>query len=168
MWYLGLRAPARPGHVIDRCLAFGVTRTASGGSDIVILSEAAWVLTRPRWDHIPRAAHVVKVTSAVNGHPGRLVTLVNPRIVRRIRRLINGSRVVQPGGFTACPFGPARVAYRLVFRARPGGPTLAVAEAVLEGCSSLSLTVRGQPGPPLADGWGLVQLLQKIRAVPGG
>lgn len=165
-WYLGLGPPSRPGHVIHRCLFLAITRTAGGGSDVSVVSQATWVLTRPRWDLIPRSARVVTVTSVVNGGRARKVTLVASGTVKRIRRLINGSGVVQPGGFASCFFSSATYTYRVVFRAYAGGPTLAAARAVVEGCSSLSLSVDGRPGPPLLDGLGLAELVHSIRAGP--
>jgi hypothetical protein len=156
--------PADRGRVVQRCVGVAVKRRASGGGSAVgIVSEATWVLTRPRWDYIPHRVRLVTVTLNLAGGRSRPVTLAESSTVSRIVRLIDRSTAPQPEMFH-CPLGLPET-YRLVFRARRDGPALARATADLNGCAALWVTVDGRRGPLLDAADRLGMLLPGIGAV---
>jgi hypothetical protein len=165
VWYLTFGFPSDPDHILQRCVGVVVKRRANGSSGIGVESQATWVLTRPKWDFVPRATRLITVTLDLAGAHSKPVTLTAPRAVKRIVRMINHAEVVQPG-LRHCPRGRSE-SYRMVFRARSTGPALARATANLNGCTSLFLSVRGQRGPILDAGWPLGELLPRVGAVRG-
>jgi hypothetical protein len=145
-------------------LTVSVVADGHGESAVAAVSGATWIVTRPRRDYVPRAARIVTVSVGVGGVRSSPVTFASPRSIRVIVGLINRSPVIQPA-FTSCFFSFTTDTYRLVFRARAGGPALARAQAVVSGCSDLELSVGGREGPFLTDGWGLANLLLRTGGV---
>jgi len=77
--------------------------------------------------------------------PPKPVTITAPAKVAELRALINSLPPSPPGMFS-CPaaFGDNLV---LTFRARPGGPALAVATDMLSGCPAVDLVIGGKSQP---------------------
>jgi hypothetical protein len=135
-----------PGHVVGRTIIVEVAPAKGGGSAMRADSETKWIVTRPRWDRIPKSVRVVTVTFKLEGHPSRPVTFTGLQALRRIKRSIDHAQVRQPGPFPSCPFQISK-SFSLSFRARRGGPVLARANPYFTCPSDMSLSVRGRHGP---------------------
>jgi hypothetical protein len=155
---------AAPGRVVGRLVIVEVAPAKGGGSVLRADSQAKWIVTRPRWDHIPKSARVVTVTFLLEGHPSRPVTFTSRQKLRPIVRSIDQAQVRQPEPAPPCPAETVE-AFRLSFRARAGGPVLARAAAYFTCPSDMSLSVRGQHGPLLISPSKLWNILVGIGAV---
>ncbi len=80
--------------------------------------------------------------------PPKPVTITDPAKVSELRALINSLPLIPPGMFS-CPAGFGDD-LGMTFRARSGGPALAVATDVLSGCPMVTLTIGGKSQPALA------------------
>jgi hypothetical protein len=125
------------------------TAAAGGGKTAVrVDADVAYQPARPATERVPGTARVVTITqtSGYRGSPPRPVTVTSPATVARIVGYVNGLPVsTVPRG---APCSSAAVDFRLDFRARPGGPLLAVAGGPV-GCDILNFTIAGRPQPPL-------------------
>ena len=116
-------------------------------------AQVTWQPPVPASEKIPADAKAVTIsmTPGLNAHgkkPPKPVTLTDQAKVSDLRALINSLPLVPPGMFS-CP-----IAYGgdiiMTFRARPGGPALAVATDVLSGCPMITLTIGGKSEPALS------------------
>jgi hypothetical protein len=139
----------------DRELVVEVIAAASGQTAIRVDAQVAWQPPRPRSECVPSAARVVTVAAvpdtAAPASAGRLrlpapVTITSEPVVKRLAALVD-SLPLSTIGVTSCPAFLAPVV-RLTFRARPGGPALAVAEGP-EPCGTVAFTVGGRQQPAL-------------------
>ena len=163
-WQDSYDLPAVPGQaspsgqIDSRTMTVSAVGAGNGRADIEVVVVVGWIPPRPAAEVVPPDARAVTiaVTPDINLHitPPAPVTVTDPAQVRRIVALVDGLPLAPPGAFS-CPFdGFARLV--LTFRARPGGPALAVAEPDLEGCQWVSFTIGGTPWPSLgATGRGL-------------
>ena len=110
-------------------------------------AQVTWQPAVPASEKVPAAAKAVTISMdlAMNQgskKPPKPVTITDPAKVGQLRALINSLPLFPPGVFS-CPaaFGDNLV---LTFRARPGGPALAVATDMLSGCGGVDLTIGGQ------------------------
>jgi hypothetical protein len=113
-------------------------------------AQIAWQPARPLSTFVPPTARVVTLAEVpvTDQHP-RLpspVTVTGEPVVRRLAALVNGLPL-STVGVAACPI-PFGNALRLTFRARPGGPPLAVAEGPAL-CGTVTLTLHGKQQPAL-------------------
>ena len=95
------------------------------------------------------------------------MTITGPVRLRRIVALVDGLPLFPPGVFFCPVDGFARLV--LTFRARPGGPALAVAEPDLEGCQRVSFTIGGKPQPslgPVGGGRSFAASVARIAGLP--
>ena len=129
--------------------------------------QVTWQPPVPATEKVPATAKAVTISMdlGANQHgkkPPKPVTITDPAKVSQLRALINGLPLSPPGMFS-CPaaFGDDLM---LTFRARPGGPALAVATDMLSGCSLLDLTIGGKSEPALSGASG-PQIL-KIAGLP--
>jgi hypothetical protein len=122
----------------------------NGQTGIRVDAEVAWQPPRPPSTFVPATARVVTLAqvSLIDQHPKvpSPVTITSEPVVRQLAALVNGLKLSTVGA-ASCPadFGNALV---LTFRARPGGPPLAVAQGP-ESCGMVLLTLHGKEQPAL-------------------
>ena len=116
-------------------------------------AQVTWQPPVPASEKVPADAKAVTISMdlGLNQHgkkPPKPVTLTNPAKVSELRALINSLPLTPPGMF-GCPisFDDDLV---MTFRARPGGPALAVATDLLSGCGMVTLTIGGKSKPALS------------------
>lgn len=153
-----------PGHVVGRSVIVEVAPAQGGGSAMRADSEAKWIVTRPRWDRIPRSVRVVTVRFLLEGHPSQPVTFTGLQALRPIERLIDHAQVRQPGPLPPCPFQIGQ-GFSLSFRAHRDGPVLARAAAAFTCPPYMSLNVGGRGGPTFISPWPLWDRLVSMGAV---
>jgi hypothetical protein len=130
--------------------------------------EAVWITPRPAWLQIPDGASRVVFTAAGATDRGRAGPVSTPLVIsgaraRRLVAFINRLPVTQPG-LVSCPAAFAE-SVTLRFEAADGG-TLAQAVEQPTGCASVSLTIGGRAGPPLADDPSVTSELERLGAIP--
>jgi hypothetical protein len=167
--------PARPspsGQIDSRTMTVFAVDAGNGRADIEVLVSVGWIPPRPAAEVVPPAARAVTIAVEpdINLHitPPAPVTVTDPARVRRIVALVDGLPLSPPSGDLSCPSdGFARLV--LTFRARPGGPALAVAEPDLEGCQRVSFTIGGKPQPslgPVSGGLSFAASAARIAGLP--
>ena len=116
-------------------------------------AQVTWQPAVPASEKVPAAAKAVTISIdlGLNQHgkkPPKPVTITDPAKVSKLRALINSLPLTPPGMFS-CPagFGDGLI---MTFRARPGGPALAVATDLLSGCPMVTLTIGGKSEPALS------------------
>jgi hypothetical protein len=164
--YVWFTFPSASARVLERSLAVEVTSARGGGTAVRADGVAVWLLTRPKWDLVPRSVRVVTATFGIPGVPGarsRSVTFSVPHIVGRVVRLINRAVVIQPA-FRGCPKAVYET-FALAFRARRGGAAIARATVFPTGCRWVRLAVGGRRGLELNNAKELTSLLLAAGAV---
>jgi hypothetical protein len=153
-WSDSFSLPAVPGVLNPRRLLVEVTDAGGGQTALRIDAQVTWLPAKPASERIPSAARVVTITAipGLDQHGRQLApaTITDASVVSRIGSLLDGLPVFPPGTYS-CPMDTGK-GLRLTFRATARGPALAVANIVLDGCATVSLTVGGATGPTLA-GW---------------
>jgi hypothetical protein len=113
-------------------------------------SLVSWTPPRPAAERVPASAKVVTITAepmAGTAMPqGSPATVTDPATVARIAALVNG--LYRNVGLCAPP-PPTPDRIELTFRAEPGGPPLATADADFRGCRQVSFSVSGTSALPL-------------------
>jgi hypothetical protein len=144
--------PAIPAVLDSRQLVVQVVADGDGTA-IRVDAQVTWLPIRPAGEKVPSVARAVTLSqdlglNAGGKKPPAPVTITDPVRVRRLAALIDGLPLPSPG-VLHCPaaFGSNLV---LTFRARPGGPALAVATVELSGCGGVDLTIGGRRQPALA------------------
>jgi hypothetical protein len=117
-------------------------------------AQVTWQPAVPASEKVPAAAKAVTISmdlgpNQTSRKPPKPVTITDPAKVGELRALINSLPLTQPGTIN-CPmdWGDNLM---LTFRARPGGPPLAVATDTLSGCAGVYLTLGGKSQPELAS-----------------
>ena len=141
--------PPVPGVVSLRSLVVNVVSLPGGSAAVRVDGAAVWLVPRPRRERVPRTALVLTVT---RGASLRL-NITDTAKVRRVAAMLDRLQIIQPGGFTSCPFETPAPTITFTFRARLGGPPLARARMLASGpegpCSPISFSVRGRHEPAL-------------------
>lgn len=154
MWSDQYSLPPVAGVLTQRELTVAAVSAGGGRTAMRVDGQVAWVPARPASDRVPATATVVTISAVSRPAAGAKVptpvTIANPALVRRIASLVNSLPLVPPGRYS-CPAELGK-AVQMAFRARPGGPLLAVATAPVTGCQGLRLIVSGTPQPALAGG----------------
>ena len=162
-------ALAPGGVLVSRELDVEVASAGDGRTGIRVDAWVAWQPPRPASSLIPPTARTATIAELDNGSPttGRLpapVTITGPGAVRKLAALIDGLPLSTLPSDTPCPLSLQRT-LSLTFRARPGGPALAIAETGQQ-CFSVALTVRGAQQLPLQDEPTLDTQILKLAALP--
>ncbi len=174
IWNDVFNIAAVPGLFDERGLAVSTT-TAAGGGQTAIRVDALvdWIPVRPGGDTIPASAtNLALVLTGNVSHTGQPVqqvtataTITDAATVREIAAYLSTLPVQPPGAVYNCPPNVGGT-LTLTFRARPGGPTLATASAIVSGCQDLQLTLPG--GKPLYwEGDAGEQLFDEVVRVTG-
>lgn len=151
---------APEGALITRELDVEVAGSGDGQTGIRVDAWAAWQPPRSASSRVPPAARTATITELSNGSlagPGgaaakRLpapVTINDPATVLRLATLINGLPLSTIPPDSPCPFDLGRF-LSLTFRARPGGPALALVQTD-QPCDGVTLTVGGKQQPALQN-----------------
>lgn len=140
-----------PGVLNGRDLVVGVVAAGGGQTAIRVDAQVAWQPPRPPGERVPAAARVVTIAEVPGPLPGanRLpapVTITAAPVVARLAALAD-SLELSTIGDAPCPAGIAPEV-QLTFRARPGGPPLAVAQGPAP-CGTVLFTVGGRQQPAL-------------------
>jgi hypothetical protein len=160
---------APEGVLVSRELDVEVASAGGGQTGIREDAWVAWQPPRPASGLIPPTATTVVIAELNTGSPAakRLpapVTITDPGVVRKLAALINGLPLSTTPADTPCPLSLNR-SLSLTFRARPGGPALAIAQTGQQ-CYSVALTVRGAQQLPLQDKPTLDPQILKLAALP--
>jgi len=162
--------PSPGGQIASRAMTVLAVDAGNGRADIEVLVSVGWIPPRPAAEVVPAAAQAV--TIAVEPDVNLRVTapapmtVTDPAQVRRIAALVDSLPLSPPSGDFSCPSdGFARLV--LTFRARPGGPAVAVAEPDLEGCQRVSFTIGGKPQPSLGPAGGGLSFAASVVRIAG-
>ena len=163
---------APEGALTTRELTVEVASSGVGQTGIRLDAWVAWQPPRSAGSLIPPAARAVTIAELSNGEsvgrpasrPPAPVTITDPAVVRGLAALIDGLPLSTVPPDAPCPLalGPF---LSLTFRARPGGPALAIAETD-QPCGSVALTVRGARQPALQNEPSLDGQIVKLAALP--
>jgi hypothetical protein len=160
---------APEGVLVSRELDVEVASAGGGQTGIRLDAWVAWQPARPASGLIPPTASTVTIAEQYPGRPAakRLpapVTITDPGVVRKLAALIDGLPLSTTPADVPCPLS-MNPFLSLTFRARPGGPALAVAQTGQQ-CYSVAITVRGQQQRPLQDKPTLDPQIVKLAALP--
>jgi hypothetical protein len=157
------------GVLVDRELDVEVASAGGGRTGIRVDAWVAWQPPRPAGSLIPLTARTITIAELNPGSPAakRLpvpVTITDPGAVRKLAALIDGLPLSTTPDDVPCPLS-LNPFLSLTFRARPGGPALAVAQTGQQ-CYSVALTVRGEQQLPLQDKPTLDPQIVKLAGLP--
>lgn len=160
---------APEGALITREMVVEVASAGGGQTGIRVDAWVAWQPPRPVGSLIPPAARTVTIAELYNGAPapGSLpapVTITEPATVRKLAAVIDGLPLSTLPADVPCPFSLHRY-LSLTFRARPGGPALAIAQTGQQ-CDAVALTVRGEQQSPLQNQDTLDPQIIKLAGLP--
>jgi hypothetical protein len=141
-----------PGVLNARDLVVEVTAAGHGQTAIRVDAQVSWQPPRPALERVPAGARVVTITQLPSldprvGRPPAPVTITDPAVVRRLAALVDGLQLSTIGPAAACPLPPGG-GIQLTFRARVGGPPLAIAQGPAA-CGTVQFSAGGQPQPAL-------------------
>jgi hypothetical protein len=162
-WYCGFELASK-GVLIGRVLDVEVASAGGGRTGIRLDAWVAWLQPRPASSLIPPTARTVTIANTDGGTLTAPVTISDPATVRKLAALIDGLRLSTTAVGTPCPPAPG-LFLSLTFRARPGGPLLAVAQTG-QPCYTVALTVRGEQQPALANASTLDGQILKLAVLP--
>ena len=168
VWDRGF-ALAPEGDLVDRELDVEVASAGGGRTGIRLDAWVAWLPPRPASSLIPPTVSTVTIADLGNdgatpSRPPVTATITDPGTVRKLAALINGLPLSTTPADTPCPLSLNRF-LSMTFRARPGGPVLAIAQTGQQ-CYSVALTVRGAQQLPLQDKPTLDPEILKLAALP--
>lgn len=144
--------PPVPGVLNGRDLVVEVTGAGNGQTAIRVDAQVSWQPPRPAQEQVPSAARVVTIIQLPSldpraRRPPAPVTITDLAVVRRLAALVDSLQLSTIGGAAPCP-APLGGGIRLTFRARVGGPPLAVAEGPAA-CGTVQLSAGGKQQPAL-------------------
>jgi hypothetical protein len=161
--------PPVPAVLNSRQLVVEVQYDGRGHTNIRVDAQVTWTPARSAADRVSASASVLTIAHVMdmnlNNPAPKSVTLTDPARVRQIAALINALPLAQPGTFH-CPMD-AGAMLLLTFRARPGGPVLAVADLATESCQVVSFALAGQPQQKLGQVGGGDSLAAKVLRMAG-
>jgi hypothetical protein len=147
---------------------------ASAGGGQTGVRVDAWVAWQPprSASQIPPATGTVTIAESSNGGPSgsvadRLpapVTITDPVTVRRLAALIDGLPLSTISPDASCPGALGRF-LSLTFRARAGGPAVAIVQTD-QACGEVTLTIRGEQQPALQNESALDGQILELAALP--
>ena len=140
-----------PGVLNARDLVVEVDGVGNGQTAVRVDAQVSWQPPRPASERVPSAARVVTIIQlpSLDPHarrPPAPVTVTDLAVVRRLAALVDSLQLSTIGPDAPCP-GYGGGGIRLTFRARAGGPPLAVAQPAP--CGTVQLSIGGKPQPAL-------------------
>jgi hypothetical protein len=141
-----------PGVLNARDLVVEVTGAGTGQTAIRVDAQVSWQPPRPASARVPAAARVVTITQLPGPgprarRPPAPVTITGLALVRRLAALVDNLQLSTIGPDAPCP-AALLGGIRLTFRARAGGPPLAVAQGPAA-CGTVQFSAGGKPQPAL-------------------
>jgi hypothetical protein len=141
-----------PGVLNARDLVVEVAAAGSGQTVIRVDAQVSWQPPRPASERVPSAARVVTITQLPSlvphaSRPPAPVTITDLAVVRRLAALVDSLQLSTIGPAASCPLVPGS-GIQLAFRARAGGPPLAVAQGPAA-CGTVQFSAGGRPQPAL-------------------
>jgi hypothetical protein len=141
-----------PGVLTSRDMVVEVTGAGNGQTAIRVDAQVSWQPPRPGSDRVPPATRVVTITQlpSLGSHARRPpvpVTIADLAVVRRLSALVDSLQLSTIGPAAPCPASLGG-GIRLTFRARVGGPPLAVAQGPAA-CGTVQFSVGGKRQPAL-------------------
>jgi hypothetical protein len=141
-----------PGVLNDRDLVVEVAAVGHEQTAIRVDAQVSWQPPRPAGELVPSAARVVTISQlpSLDPHvtrPPAPVTVTDPAVVRRLAALVDSLQLSTIGPDASCP-APLGGGILLAFRARAGGPPLAVAQGPAA-CGTVQFSVGGRQQPAL-------------------
>jgi hypothetical protein len=160
---------APEGVLITREMVVEVASAGGGQTGIRVDAWVAWLPPRPASSLIPPAARTVTIAELYNGSPtaGHLpapVAITDLATVRKLAAVIDDLPLSTLPADIPCPFSLHRF-LSLTFRARPGGPAIAIAQTDQQ-CDGVALTVRGGQQSPLQNEDALDPQILKLAGLP--
>ena len=156
-----------PGVLNIRDMVVEVTGAGNGQTAIRVDAQVSWQPPRPASEQVTTAVHVVTITQlpSLDPHarrPPAPVTITDLAVVRRLAALVDSLQLSTIGPYASCPPPPGG-GIRLTFRARAGGPPLAVAQGPAP-CGTVQFSAGGkqQPALQLTDSF-IPQILKLAR-----
>src|SRR5581483_196182 len=158
------------GVLTSRELIVEVAGAGNGQTAIRLDADVAWQPSRPPGDLVPGAARAVTISELASGDPRATrppvpVTITSPAAVRRLAALAD-SLPVSPldNEPVSCP-ASSGVSLQLAFRARTGGPVLALVQTD-QACGMVGFTVTGRPRLGLQNNPGVDRQILAIASLP--
>jgi hypothetical protein len=166
---------APEGALVSRELVVEVASAGDGQTGLRVDAWVAWQPPRSAASQIPSAARTVPIAESSAGGPAgptgpaarRLpapVTITDPVTVRRLAALIDGLPLSTIPPDAPCPFSLAPF-LSLTFRARAGGPVVAIVQTD-QPCGEVTLTVGGGQQPALQNEPTLDGQILKLAGLP--
>jgi hypothetical protein len=160
---------APEGALVTRELVVEMASAGDGQTGVRVDAWVAWQPPRTAASQIPSATGTVTIAESSDGGPaaGRLpapVTITDPATVRGLAALIDGLPLSTIPPDAPCPFS-LRPFLSLTFRARTGGPAVAIVQTD-QPCGEVTLTVRGEQQPALQNEPALDGRILKLAALP--
>jgi hypothetical protein len=151
-WDRTFSLPPVPGVLNVRDLVVEVAAAGHGQTAIRVDAQVSWQPTRSALERVPSTARVVTITQlpSLDPHvsrPPAPVTTTDPAVVRRLATLVDSLQLSTIGPPASCPMTLGG-GIQLSFRARAGGPLLAVAQGPAA-CGTVQFSVDGKPQPAL-------------------
>jgi hypothetical protein len=151
-WDRTFSLPPVPGVLDTRALVVEVTGAGNGQTALRADAQVSWQLPRPARERVPSATGVVTITQLPRPgpharHPPAPVMVTDPAVVRRLAALVDNLQLSTIGPDAPCPASLGG-GIRLTFRARPGGPPLAVAQGPAA-CGTVQFSAFGKRQPAL-------------------
>jgi hypothetical protein len=151
-WDRTFSLPPVPGVLNARDLVVEVAAAGHGQTVIRVDAQVSWQPPRPAFERVPSSARVVTITQlpSLDPHvsrPPAPVTTTDPTVVRRLAALVDSLQLSTIGPDAPCPL-TAGGGIQVTFRARAGGPLLAVAQGPAA-CGTVQFSVGGKPQPAL-------------------
>ncbi len=140
-----------PGVLNGRDLVVEVAGAGDGQTAVRVDAQVSWQPPRPAAERVPSAARVVTIIRLPSldpyvGRPPAPVTITDLAVVRQLAALVDSLQLSTIGPDDPCP-GSLGGEIRLTFRAKAGGPPLAVAQPAA--CGTVQFSVGGKLQPAL-------------------
>jgi hypothetical protein len=140
-----------PGVLNARDLVVEVAAVGNNQTAIRVDAQVSWQPSRPALERVPSATRVVTITELPSPDPHARrppapVTITGLAVVRRLAALVDSLQLSTIGPGASCPAAFGGIL--LTFRARAGGPPLAVAQGPAA-CGIVEFNVGGKQQPVL-------------------
>lgn len=162
-WGVAFERPPVPEVMRTRQLAISLAKADDGNTALRADGVAIWLVPRPASEQIPGGAESLRVTiTSLGSTAATRFSVSDAKKIALVTRALNRLPLVQPG-VVLCPLSRG-IHARLTFRSGDGS-VLADADAALDGCPSVDLTLGGQKQPALAS-WTLFDDLEAVLGRP--
>ncbi len=160
--------PPVSGVLNTRDLVVEVVSAGGGQTAIRVDAQVTWQPPRSAAERVPSAARLVTITQLPSTLPGSKrppapVTITDAAVTEKIAALVD-ELPVSTLGIASCP-AMLGGGIELTFRAKAGGPVLAVANSA-GACDTVAFTLNGRQQPALAGSASFVPKVLKIAGLP--